>query len=342
MVSSASPNLLLRGEEVQVRSRLHADCNGPLIPLHLVLVLDASRSMAGVPLADAKAAASQLIHDLKLSAHPKRLVGVVEFNTSARTLCRLTNQASQAIGCVSKIRASGDTAVDAGIAEGVKVLRAGTGPVEEKIQPLQVMVVLSDGRNNQGCAPVQQEAGRAKNRGIVLATVCSGPLCDTACMRSAAYSSRFYFEAAESGMLTRIFRLIAEQILEVNVRRINLFTVLGPDVAYIAGSADPAPKEEPGQDALHQWTAPNQASGHLLWSWSSLPSTGITVTYRVRPVAPGNVTVASAVGGAFEDSFQRAGTFGAASPRLVVLEPRVLPTPMEPVPVEPTPTSRTP
>ncbi len=52
--SHATSNVLLRGEEVQVTSRLQADCNGPLIPLHVVLVLDASRSIAGLPLADAR------------------------------------------------------------------------------------------------------------------------------------------------------------------------------------------------------------------------------------------------------------------------------------------------
>ena len=164
---------------------------------------------------------------------------------------------------MNDIRASGDTAVDAGIAEGMKVLQAGTGPVEEKTQPLQVMVVLSDGRNNLGCAPVQQEAGRAKNKGAVLSTVCSGPLCDTACMRSAAYSSRLYFQATESGMLSRIFRLIAEQILEVRVRRINLFAVLAPDVAYVLDSAEPPASFEPAVTSPRQASWPAQQGDRL-------------------------------------------------------------------------------
>ena len=64
------------------------------------------------------------------------------------------------------------------------------------------------------------------------------------------------------------------------------------------------------------------------------------MTYRVRSLAPGNVAVAEALGGAFEDSFQRTGEFDGAVPMLLVLQPRVLPTPSDPAPVEPTPTSR--
>ncbi len=268
------------------------------------------------------------------------MVGVVEFNTKARALCRLTNQASKAIGCVNDIRATGDTAVDAGIAEGMKVLQAGTGPVEEKTRPLQVMVVLSDGRNNLGCAPVQQEAGRAKNRGVVLSTVCSGPLCDSACMRSAAYSSRLYFQATQSGMLARIFRLIAEQILEVRVRRINLFAVLAPNVAYVLDSAEPPASFEPAEAAVLGASGPARPTGGLTWSFSQLPAAGVTVTYRVRALAPGNLAVADELGGAFEDSFERTGEYAGPSPIMVVLQPRVLATPGLPTPVEPTPTSK--
>ena len=62
--------------------------------------------MAGPPLLQMRQAAARLIRYLDLESYPSTRVGVVEFNTVARTLCKLTNQADQAVTCVNRVRAA--------------------------------------------------------------------------------------------------------------------------------------------------------------------------------------------------------------------------------------------
>ena len=49
-------------------------------------------------------------------------------------------------------------------------------------------------------------AGQAKGQGILVITVCVGGGCDVQCMRSAATSPRYFFEARNSSALVQILR----------------------------------------------------------------------------------------------------------------------------------------
>jgi hypothetical protein len=147
----ANPNVILLGETVDITLTVRANCASETAPLHIVMVLDGSGSMAGAPTQDMKKAAAELIRKLEMDRNPGIQVGVVEFNTQARTLCQLTNQESRAVGCVNNVQANGGTAIDLGILEGLQVLRRGR---RTEIPPREVMIVLSDGGNNAGCDPV--------------------------------------------------------------------------------------------------------------------------------------------------------------------------------------------
>ncbi len=62
----AYPNVLLLGEETNITLTVRALCAPEAFPLHIVLVLDASGSMAGQKNAELKAAVKQMVRQLDL------------------------------------------------------------------------------------------------------------------------------------------------------------------------------------------------------------------------------------------------------------------------------------
>ena len=110
----ANPGVILLGETVDVTLTVTALCAGEAFPLHIVLVLDASGSMSGEPNREMKKAARELIKRLDMRNNPSTKVGVVSFNTSANTLCQLTDSSSRANSCVNKVGAAGGTSIGNG------------------------------------------------------------------------------------------------------------------------------------------------------------------------------------------------------------------------------------
>jgi len=129
---TADPSVLLRGETTTIRLALGVACTGVTSPLHLVVVLDASEAMAGEPSREVESAMKTLISGLHLAKNPTTLVGVVEFNTGARTICRLMNDEAKLLDWVGRTRPAGGSAIDRGIAKGygrAGAWESGTGPV---------------------------------------------------------------------------------------------------------------------------------------------------------------------------------------------------------------------
>ena len=139
----AYPNVLLLGEETNITLTVRALCAPEAFPLHIVLVLDASGSMAGQKNQELKAAVKQMVRQLDLGNRPLIQMGIVEFNTTANTLCQLTNDAGRLSSCANKVSANGGTAIDLGIREGLKVLTRGRPRDRSDVR--EIMVVLSDG-----------------------------------------------------------------------------------------------------------------------------------------------------------------------------------------------------
>ena len=98
--------------------------------------------------------------DLELEDHPETLVGVVEFNTEARTLCRFTNSEQRAIRCVQRVRSEGGKAIHEGISEGLRlIMRQRT---TQKWDEHEVTLLVSDGKNDAGCAEARKAASKAR------------------------------------------------------------------------------------------------------------------------------------------------------------------------------------
>jgi Mg-chelatase subunit ChlD len=321
--SRAEPFTLLWGETTRVSLFLGPECGTPT-PLHLMLALDASGSMAGRYLNEMKTASRDVIRRLNMKDHPERQVGVVKFNHTAETLCGLTDSPGKASSCVNRIEASGGTAIEAGIEESMQALRKGRGEHGE-LSPREFMVVLSDGGSNRGCTPVLAAAAQAKSQGITLAAVCIGDQCDRICMRSVASSPRLYFEVGESGGLSGAFAKIADTALADGLERAMLAFTLPADMEYVLNSAEPAAQFEPAI-GLQSADAAGQAGGELRWAMRPIPSKGLTVTFAIRPLAVGQRPVGERAECAFIDAAERTGSCAFELPDVVVLRPSRLPT----------------
>jgi hypothetical protein len=143
-VDVVAPQYVLQGEPFEVTVAFSATCTRPLGPLSLVLVLDSSGSVPMAFSAAQKDGARHLINRLELPSHPERTVGVVEFDSRARTLCQLTNTTARALGCVARVRNWGGTRLDYGIDEGLKVLLGGRSNATDRDLMAEYMFVSTD------------------------------------------------------------------------------------------------------------------------------------------------------------------------------------------------------
>ena len=175
------------GERISVRAELQALVPTVPVDADIALVLDASTSMEGRPNLLMRAAVREMVEILDMRRHRKSRVAVIPFSNTATITCPLSNNYAKTIGCIEMVRAKGGTSIDAGIKRGMQTLNVGRPTRAAGFR--SVMVVLSDGVNNSGCAPVMAEANRAKGSGVRVFSICLGSACDTACMQDIASSS---------------------------------------------------------------------------------------------------------------------------------------------------------
>jgi len=246
-----------------------------------------------------------------MDQNPATKVGVVEFNSEARTLSQLTNKENRAIGAINRIGANGGTRIDAGILEGIEVLRQGRGGEKDITE---VMVVLSGSGSNDGCNPVLQAARQARGQGILMIAIGVGPGCDEQCARQVASSPRWYFSAESPEGLHGVFQQIRDRIF-FDVRELKVTDTLSEFVRYVPDSAEPEP------------SAPWNPSQWLQWDDVYVPMGDVTYTLTVRPLVPGYIPTNEEARGVLRDNKGRSKEWTFPVPWITVLEPNTLPTP---------------
>ena len=112
--------------------------------LEVLLVLDASTSMKGDPLAGAKDAAQAFLEVLP----PSVQVGVVSFATTPQVLSDFTTDRAESSAAIASINVAGETA----LYDGVVAAAAQFDPATEG---RRTMVVLSDGGDTASEAPIE-------------------------------------------------------------------------------------------------------------------------------------------------------------------------------------------
>jgi len=323
--ASAFPNLLLLGETTTVTLSLRAACSsGWPRPLHIVLVLDGSASTAGATQMQMVDVARTLVDHLNLNSYPETRVGVVTFETRARTRCRLTSDPRALKACILQVGASGEATVDAGLREGLRLLSDERRRVADRDNLSKVMIVFSNGSSAAGCHPVAAQARQVRAHGVEIVAVCAGSDCDRACMRAAASRDDFVLEFTNQGALLAILERFRDtpgsQQLDTPLSRVRWTVVdtLAPGMAYVPGSASPI-------------GAANAAGNQVMWTPDQLGPIpvegGFALTFRVRPLRRGVVPVSLEATAQFVDEHGRTGVVVFPATYVTVLEPRRQPTP---------------
>ena len=311
---TASPDVLLLGETATITLTAKSSCPDESLALHVVLVLDGSGSMAGAKSPQMKQAAAQLIRGLDMPTYPSTMVGVVEFNTQARRLCSLTSEENRAISCVNRVGANGGSRMDLAIMEGLRVLSLHRQGLNRD-ELTEVMVVLSDGGNNAGCAPVLSAVQSARGQGVLVIAVCVGDDCDETCMRQVASSPRYFFKAENAGQLVSVIQRIRDSALGISLRKLTVHDALPEWMEFVPDSADP-PQTSPV--APDRW---------LEWEETYVSADGVTYTFEVKPLKTGYMPTNTEATGDLIDHKARSRSWVFQVPWVTVLNPGTPPIP---------------
>jgi Mg-chelatase subunit ChlD len=268
---SADPPKGAAGEAVTVSHHVQVAC--PLVPFHLVLVLDGSGGMAGTPREQVVAGARALVRGLELAAHPNAQVGVVAFNSAATTLAPLTNSEDELLAAIERLGATDGSRIDTGIIEGLRVLRLGRAAEPGS----EVLMLLSNGHSDAGCTPALLAADQVKAQGVLVWTLAVGADADEDCMAAIATSRRYAFSTRVEYSLQRT-GLMEMRDRTLGVRSLAIEGLLSEDVEYVADSAVPALARVPADDSAYRWQV------------DTVPADGVTHTMRVRPLRDGVTT----------------------------------------------------
>lgn len=309
---TVSPTVLLLGERTKIALRSHFVCPAVRCPLHLVFVLDGSGSMAGSPMKEMKQAAIELVRSLDMLNNPDTQVGIVAFNSQARAYTSLTNNEARVVSAIGKVSAGGGSAIDLGIREGLKVLLRGGS--RGRTCHSDVMVVLSDGQNDAGCAPVLQAANTVKGQGILLITVCVSSRCDEQCMRQAATSPRYFYKVENARQLEQVLAEIRDRIGALAIAQLRIRDVLPDNMRLVPDSIVPDPEDVSVAGDVVDWVIP----------W--VPRDGVTVSLEVEPLEPGYWPTNVEATGELWDVNGDTGTHTFSVPWVKVLEAQPHPT----------------
>jgi hypothetical protein len=183
-------------------------CNPEQQHADVMLVVDASSSMAGAKLAAAQAAARSFVGLLRLSGQAGAVgdqVGVVGFNQQAWLASGLSGEAERALAAIDGLTTQQGTRIDRGLEVAVEEL----GGPRRRAGNEAVIVLLTDGIQYEEPESAQLVAAAARGAGIAIYAIGLGGDVDGGYLeRVAGQASRYYF-APEEGELEGIYGEIA-------------------------------------------------------------------------------------------------------------------------------------
>jgi Mg-chelatase subunit ChlD len=299
-------------ERSTVSVTLRVSCVDP--PLHVMIDLDRSHSMAGQPCDDAKAASHDLLDVLDMPRNPSTLVGLVTHGDRGETELSLSDSASEVRRAIGRVRC-GD--VPDNLANSIERSRrellkgrSASGP-----DPVDVMIVLSDGGQAHQPGEAIAPAARAKADGIAVVSVCVESLdfrssCDV--MKRLASSPDYYFEARRSAEFSQVFKDIGRKLRDIQLQDLVVAETLPPGIRLVPGSARPPADVDP-------------TGSVLTWRPDVAGTDTMTYTYDVAPVMLGDFTFAI-TSADYDDSAGRIGQIRVPTDTLSVREPCVAPS----------------
>ena len=201
-------------------------------PIALVLALDTSGSMAGTPLANAKAAMRTLIESLK----PADQGAIITFSTTASVARGLTSDKNALIASTNAAVATGNTAIFDAVAAAADVL-SGIPP-----QTRRAIVLLTDGQDTASRTSLAAATERLKGQGYPLYVVGLGTSLDQGVLQALADGSTgghaYVAPSSEelAGIYAGLAQLISAQYVVTyrsNVRAVTEGTTMSVTVLVI-------------------------------------------------------------------------------------------------------------
>jgi Mg-chelatase subunit ChlD len=329
ITETAAPDHLLLCETSGVTVTAAITCP-PRLPVHLVIVIDRSKSMADT----SEPVSNRILQDVKRSARnviealdwdiPGTMVGVVSHGFRITTQSELTATKSRAIGAVNSVRYdSGDLGEDPGkaIARAQQLLEA----EREGVAPLEVIVLYGDGCDPtvSGCeVSSRRAAAKAAGDDIRVMSVCykESDRADCPDYQALASEPRYYFE--NGNRVPNTVEQVQDEGEGSFVESSQLIEMLSADVTYEPDTGAPAPAVEDSQ---------------LTFSFGATqPGQAVTASYRVGVLTLGQLPIRTA-----DSALTLVDSLGRVS------DP--IPVPMRPITVTgpcidatPTPTATTP
>ncbi len=246
----------------------------------VVLVIDASSSMGGLPIESIQSASEAFVSDLQLTSDQ---IALVSFNSTATTNQTLTHTGSLVQSAIAALTSGGNTAIATGINAAVTELTS----VRHNPAAQQVIVLLSDGNDSpaSGATATTIAANAAKAAGIRLITIAYGAA-NAAMMQSWASSSSDYYASPTPDQMTAVYGSIS---------------------ASICRSPNQAPVVDAGPDQAVVLPAAATLLGTM--SDDGLPQgSTLTATWTMFS-GPGTVTFANSSAPATTATFSAAGTY---------------------------------
>jgi Mg-chelatase subunit ChlD len=171
-------------------------------PVDVALVIDSSSTMTGEKHAAAKLAARGFVARLRL---PDDHAAIVGFNRTAWLALGLTGDRDALDAAIDGLAIVPGTVIDAGLRTATTELLG----VRARPGTTRVIVLLSDGLNNAGPAPVRAAASAARAGGIAIYTVGYGDGADLPLLEEVAGDVRRAYVAAGPEDFARIYAEIA-------------------------------------------------------------------------------------------------------------------------------------
>lgn len=259
----AAPRRVVLGHAVDVSITLRAACPGAsrFEGADVLLVVDRSGSMArGGKVDTAKAVAVRLARAFAGAPHR---VGLVTFAGDARLDVPLGAN-SDIAAPLHDVPAEGVTDLAAALALAHTTLDADRRP-----NAVPLAVVISDGRSDTSA-----KADALAADGILVASVIVGDDASRYDLESIAAAKDLVFDAGAPGAAAAIHRRLLTTIFGTVAGDWTIDDALGAQVELVEHS--PLPPAARSDDMLR-------------WARPVLPPGGITLTYQVRPLAPGRI-----------------------------------------------------
>jgi len=303
----AGPRTVVLGETASITLTLQADC--PLAHTEgradLLIVADESSSM--YPVADALVeAVTAFARVVDLSRHR---LGLVVFRAAASVARPLSHEPGDLALPLLEPTGPGRDGTD--IAEGLAVAREHLLRQGDP-SALPILILMSDGEDADPKGVIE-EARRTRAAGIQIVVIAMGRAPNDGVLRQLASSESHYFTGLSPDDFYFLYAKLSHAATASRIGDLVVRDTLSDDVEIVGGSAFPPASE--GADSV-------------LWGRGVMPSTGLTMSFQVRPLHIGTdlPTNREAIA-TYTDADGAERQFVFPIPRIDVIAPTASPSP---------------